>query len=213
MVHCYNATAVSIANKTVKRQRLQSMEMRYFWVCDKISQDAYNVKWYPGQEILLITKASTNLGCITRLYASGTCTHKKHPQYYQGQPDLALWKGVLELSLRGTYVMYPYLKSLEHRVPSQEYRYSRYLITTRPHTQFLCTLALVAGLRIQHMHTHLHGMLLPLITRTNLLPIFLMAIAAILDSQHSLSCSHHYWCVRMLLGYQLLPLFCFHLRQ
>ena len=28
------------------------MEMRYFWVCDKISQDAYNVKWHPGQENL-----------------------------------------------------------------------------------------------------------------------------------------------------------------
>ncbi len=28
------------------------MEMRYFWVCDKIAQDAYSVKWYPGQENL-----------------------------------------------------------------------------------------------------------------------------------------------------------------
>jgi hypothetical protein len=53
MVHCNNATAVGIANNdTVKRQRLRSMEMRYFWVCDKIAQDAYNVKWHPGQENL-----------------------------------------------------------------------------------------------------------------------------------------------------------------
>jgi hypothetical protein len=44
MVHCNNATAVGIVNNTVKRQRLQSMEMRYFWVCDKVTQDAYNVK-------------------------------------------------------------------------------------------------------------------------------------------------------------------------
>ena len=51
-VHCDNATAVGIANNTVKRQRSRSMEMRYFWVSDKIAQDAYNVKWHPGQENL-----------------------------------------------------------------------------------------------------------------------------------------------------------------
>jgi hypothetical protein len=43
MAHCNNATT-SIVNNTVKRERLQSIEMRYFWVCDKIAQDAYNVK-------------------------------------------------------------------------------------------------------------------------------------------------------------------------
>jgi hypothetical protein len=30
LVHCDNATAVSIANNTIKRQRSQAMEMRYF---------------------------------------------------------------------------------------------------------------------------------------------------------------------------------------
>jgi hypothetical protein len=44
MVHCNNATAVGIANNTVKRQCSQSMEMRYLWVCDKVAQDAYNGK-------------------------------------------------------------------------------------------------------------------------------------------------------------------------
>jgi hypothetical protein len=51
-VHCEYATASSIANNTVKRHCLQSMEMRYFWVCDKIAQDAYDVKYHPGQENL-----------------------------------------------------------------------------------------------------------------------------------------------------------------
>jgi hypothetical protein len=32
-IHCDNATAVGIANNTVKEQRSRSMEMRYFWVC------------------------------------------------------------------------------------------------------------------------------------------------------------------------------------
>jgi hypothetical protein len=51
-IHCNNATAVGIANNTIKRQHSQSIEMRYFWVCDKIAQDAYSVKWHPGQENL-----------------------------------------------------------------------------------------------------------------------------------------------------------------
>ncbi len=43
---CNNATPVGIANNTLKRQHLQSMEMRCFGVCDKIAQDAYSVKWH-----------------------------------------------------------------------------------------------------------------------------------------------------------------------
>ena len=51
-VHCDNATAVGIANNTIKRQRSRSMEMRYFWVGDKVAQDLYSLSWYPGQENL-----------------------------------------------------------------------------------------------------------------------------------------------------------------
>ncbi len=52
LVHCNNATAVGIANNTVKRQRSQAMEMQFFWVGDKVSQDMYQVAWHPGQENL-----------------------------------------------------------------------------------------------------------------------------------------------------------------
>ncbi len=51
-VHCSNATAVGIANNTVKRQRSCSMEMRFFWISDKIAQEMYKVSWHPGQENL-----------------------------------------------------------------------------------------------------------------------------------------------------------------
>ena len=51
-VHCDNATAVGIANNTVKRQRSRSMEMRFFWISDKIAQEMYQVVWHPGQENL-----------------------------------------------------------------------------------------------------------------------------------------------------------------
>jgi hypothetical protein len=34
-VHCDNATAVSIANNTIKRQQSRAVEMRYVWSCEK----------------------------------------------------------------------------------------------------------------------------------------------------------------------------------
>jgi hypothetical protein len=51
-VHCDNATAVGIANITVKRQRARAMEMRFFWVGDKVAQEMYKLTWHPGQENL-----------------------------------------------------------------------------------------------------------------------------------------------------------------
>jgi hypothetical protein len=47
-----NAAAVGIANNALKQQRSRSMEMQYFRVCDKVAQDAHDVKWHPGQENL-----------------------------------------------------------------------------------------------------------------------------------------------------------------
>ncbi len=51
-VHCNNATAVGIANSTVKRQRSHLMEMRFFWISDKCAQEMYALHWHPGQENL-----------------------------------------------------------------------------------------------------------------------------------------------------------------
>ena len=51
-VHCDNATAVGIANNTIKRQRSRAMEMKYFWTCEKDAQKMYSFKWHPGMENL-----------------------------------------------------------------------------------------------------------------------------------------------------------------
>jgi hypothetical protein len=51
-VHFDNAMAVGIANITVKRQRLHLMEIRYFWVYDKVAQGAYTINWHPEKENL-----------------------------------------------------------------------------------------------------------------------------------------------------------------
>jgi hypothetical protein len=90
IVHSNNATAVGIANNMVKRQCSQSMEMRYFWVCDKVAEDAcIMLNSTLGRKIVPITKVRT-----WGLYPRGTYTQKNRPRYYQGQPDL------LELSPR-----------------------------------------------------------------------------------------------------------------
>ena len=47
-VPCDNTTTVGIANNTIKRQHSQSMEMRFFWIGNKIAPQMYNLKWHPG---------------------------------------------------------------------------------------------------------------------------------------------------------------------
>jgi hypothetical protein len=67
LVYCNNATAVGIANNTVKQQRSCSMEMRFFWVSDKCTQDIYTLSWHPGQE---------NLAHTIHMVVHGTYTWK-----------------------------------------------------------------------------------------------------------------------------------------
>jgi hypothetical protein len=61
-VHCNNATAVGIPNNTVKRQQSQSMEMRFFWVGDKVVQDMFALRWHPGQENLADYQSKHHVG-------------------------------------------------------------------------------------------------------------------------------------------------------
>jgi hypothetical protein len=61
-VHCDNATTVGIGNNTIKQQRSCSMEMRYFWVGDKVAQDMYTLSWHPGQENLADYQSKHHLG-------------------------------------------------------------------------------------------------------------------------------------------------------
>ncbi len=61
-IHCDNAMAVGIANNTIKRQHSQSMEMRFFWIGDKIAQQMYNLKWHPGQENLANYQSKHHIG-------------------------------------------------------------------------------------------------------------------------------------------------------
>jgi hypothetical protein len=61
-IHCNNVTAVGIAKNTVNQQRSRLIEMRYFWVCNKVAQDAYLIEWYPGQENLADHQSKHHVG-------------------------------------------------------------------------------------------------------------------------------------------------------
>ncbi len=61
-MHCDNATAVKIANSTVKRRRSRSMEIRFFWISGKVAQDMYALAWHPGQENLADYQKKHHMG-------------------------------------------------------------------------------------------------------------------------------------------------------
>ena len=42
-LHCDNATAVGITNGTVKKQRSRSMEICYFYICDQVKNQEFDV--------------------------------------------------------------------------------------------------------------------------------------------------------------------------
>ncbi len=83
-LHCDNATAVGIANNTIKRQRSRVMEMRYFWTCEKDAQNVYSFQWHPSMEnhpgahhtavrLYYFTRDKSPLG-------TSTCNKAKHSE-------------------------------------------------------------------------------------------------------------------------------------
>ena len=47
-----NSTAEGIANKTAKQRRTKSMDMRYYWLQDRIEQNQFRVFWQKGSSNL-----------------------------------------------------------------------------------------------------------------------------------------------------------------
>ena len=49
-----NSTADGIANRSVIPHKTRSMDMRFYWVRDRVSQRMFPIYWKPGKEILQI---------------------------------------------------------------------------------------------------------------------------------------------------------------
>ncbi len=80
-IHCDNAMAVGIANNMVKRQRLQSMEMRFFWIGDKIAQDIHDVSWHLGQENLANYQSKHHIGTHHKAVCAWYLHRSDSPQF------------------------------------------------------------------------------------------------------------------------------------
>jgi hypothetical protein len=97
-------------NNTIKRQRLRSMEMQYFWVGDKVAQDMYTLSWHPGQENLVNYQSKHHIGlhhqAVCPWYLHQADSHRVLPRALKP----SALKGVLEHSIMGTYANYPYHK-------------------------------------------------------------------------------------------------------
>jgi len=44
-----NSTAAGIANRTVKQQRSKAINMRFYWVRDRVDQKQFSISWLPGK--------------------------------------------------------------------------------------------------------------------------------------------------------------------
>ncbi len=84
------------------------------------------------KRILQTNKTSTTSELTIKQFTPVAYIIKICPWYYHERHDLALWKGVLEPSQMGTYVMYPYLGFQDYRELGHS-RNIQYLNTTTAH--------------------------------------------------------------------------------
>ena len=43
-----NSTAYGFANKLIKQQKSKSMDMRFYWIQDRVAQKQFQIYWRPG---------------------------------------------------------------------------------------------------------------------------------------------------------------------
>jgi hypothetical protein len=47
-----NTTATGYSNGTIKQKRTKAMDMRFYWIKDRVKQGQFNVHWGPGYQHL-----------------------------------------------------------------------------------------------------------------------------------------------------------------
>ena len=109
------------------------MEMRYFWVCDKVAQDAYAIKWHPGQENLADYQSKHHVGA----HHQAIC-----PRYlHQENSPSVLLRASKPSSLKGYFGTLPHGSVRNVPLPqvpkvqrAESHQDIQYLITTKNHT-------------------------------------------------------------------------------
>jgi hypothetical protein len=122
-VHCDNVTVAGIANNTIKRQRSRSMEMRFFWIGDKVAQGIYDVSWHPGQENLADYQSKYHNGANHKAVCPWYLHQANSPQYLPRAVRPRALKGCVG-TLKDGYLRkvplsrVPWIQSMSERVAS-----------------------------------------------------------------------------------------------
>jgi hypothetical protein len=49
LVQTDNSTTCGIANDNIKQQRSRAIDMRFYWVCNRVRQGQFNIHWKAGK--------------------------------------------------------------------------------------------------------------------------------------------------------------------
>jgi hypothetical protein len=74
-----NSTACSIANDNIKQQQSRAIDMRFYWVRDRVCQGQFNIHWKPAKSILPTTTPNTTPPHTIKRCAHYTFTWKPAP--------------------------------------------------------------------------------------------------------------------------------------
>jgi hypothetical protein len=83
-----NSTACGIANKIVKQRRSKAIDMRFYWLQDRIKQGQFHIYWAPG---------SINLGDYYTKHHSPAQHKRVHPIYRYTATSPSSLQGCVEL--------------------------------------------------------------------------------------------------------------------
>jgi hypothetical protein len=103
-----NTTADGIINNTVQQKRSKSMDIRFYWIKDRVEQGQFNVGWAPGD---------TNMGDYFTKHHSPA--HHKHmrPYYIHGKRSTMIRHDARLAILRGCVDIPPALIPTGHYPP------------------------------------------------------------------------------------------------
>jgi hypothetical protein len=87
-----NTTATGYSNGTIKEKRTKAMDMRFYWIKDRVKQGQFNVYWGPGYQNLAYYFTKHHL----------PAHHKRMRKIYIHADDQPInWKGIQDYALQG----------------------------------------------------------------------------------------------------------------
>jgi hypothetical protein len=89
-----NSTATGILNNTIKQKRSKAIDMRFYWLRDRVQQGMFDVYWEPGLNNLANCPTKHHSGKHNKLLLSIYLSEKDSPTIVQGCIELLNYKNV-----------------------------------------------------------------------------------------------------------------------